>query len=70
MQKFTSIEDFREGLDIEICATLERDFNIEDIEISFLNGTAANQEFMDSITPEENAKILTAIQDADIYTGH
>ena len=70
MQKFATIEDFREDLDIEICATLERNFNIEEIEISFPDGTVATKVFTDAFTQKENDSILTAIQEAEVYTGY
>lgn len=70
MQKFTQIEDFREGLDIEICATLERDFHISDIEFSLPDGSDTAPDFKDSITVDEWVKISDAIQEAEVYTGY
>ena len=70
MQKFATIEDFREDLDIEICATLERDFNIEEIEISFPDGTEASKAFVEEITHAEWEGIFDAIREVEVYTGH
>ena len=70
MQKFATVEEFRGDLDIEICAILERDFSISDIQISHPDGEAVTKEFMDSITSEENERIENAIQEAEVYTGY
>ena len=70
MQKFATIEDFREDLDIEICATLERDFNVSEIEISFVDENAASDEFVEVVTHAEWEKIFDAIQEAEVYTGY
>lgn len=70
MQKMTSIEDFREGLDIEICATLDRDFTIDDIEITRVDGETVTKDFLAGFTKKENQEILIAIQEVEVYTGY